>query len=50
MTVVGVDKCGSEREIEPATESVDDLPEPVQLASEIESGSSALERLRRHER
>ncbi|MDQ3680302.1 MAG: prevent-host-death family protein [Actinomycetota bacterium] len=37
-------------EIDPATEVLDDLPEPVVLAPEIEPPSSALARLRRYER
>ena len=37
-------------EVEHATEDLDDLPEPVVLAPEIESPSSALARLRRSER
>jgi prevent-host-death family protein len=37
-------------EIEAATEGFDDLPEPLLLAPEIESPSSALDRLRRDER
>ena len=37
-------------EITPATEELDDLPEPLVLRPEIESPSSALGRLRRHER
>lgn len=37
-------------EVESATEDPDDLPEPLILASDAESASSALQRLRSHER
>lgn len=37
-------------EVESATENPDDLPEPLVLAPEAESASSALQRLRRQER
>ncbi len=37
-------------EIESATEDPDDLPEPLIVAPDVESASSALQRLRRDER
>jgi prevent-host-death family protein len=37
-------------EIEPATEDLDDLPEPLVLPEELEAPSIMLERLRRDER
>jgi prevent-host-death family protein len=37
-------------EVESATEDPDDLPEPLILASDVESASAALQRLRSHER
>jgi prevent-host-death family protein len=45
-----LDRLRATGEIEPASENPNDLPEPLVLAPEAESASSALQRLRRHER
>lgn len=45
-----LDRLRAAGEIEPASEDPNDLPEPLVLAAETESASSALQRLRRNER
>ena len=45
-----LDRLRAAGEIEPASEDPGDLPEPLVLAAETESASSALQRLRRDER
>jgi prevent-host-death family protein len=45
-----LDRLRAAGEIEPASKDPDDLPEPLVLAAETESASSALQRLRSDER
>jgi prevent-host-death family protein len=45
-----LDRLRALGEIDPATDDLDDLPEPIVLARGIESPSDALRRLRRNER
>ena len=45
-----LDRLRALGDIEPATEHLDDLPEPITLAPGIERPSQALSRLRRDER
>jgi prevent-host-death family protein len=45
-----LDRLRALGEIDPATDDLDDLPEPLVLAPGIESPSAALRRLRRNER
>jgi prevent-host-death family protein len=45
-----LDRMRAAGEIESASEDPNDLPEPLVLAAEIESASSALQRLRRDDR
>ena len=45
-----LDRLRAAGEIESASEDPNDLPEPLVLAAETESASSALQRLRRDDR
>jgi hypothetical protein len=45
-----LDRLRAAGEIEPATASLDDLPEPLPLAAGVARPSAVLERLRRDER
>jgi prevent-host-death family protein len=45
-----LDRLRALGEIEPATGDLDDLPDPLVLASDLERPSDVLERLRRDER
>lgn len=45
-----LDRLRALGEIDPATDDLDDLPQPLVLAPEIESPGAALKRLRRNER
>jgi prevent-host-death family protein len=45
-----LDRLRALGEIDPATDDLDDLPEPIVLAPGIETPSEALRRLRRNER